>query len=93
MSEPGGVILYDAACILCSRAARFVIDRDRAAFFRFVPLQGEKGGVLARSLQIDPDDPDSFAVIIDGQAFVKSDGVLWRCLGGCQAGPGPARFA
>lgn len=40
------LVLYDGDCGLCSRANRFILDRDRHARFRFAPLQGP----LARTL-------------------------------------------
>jgi len=76
MSDGGGIILYDSVCILCSRSAQFVIARDKDAFFRFVPIQGERGRELAARVGIDADRPQSFAVFVDGQPYVKSDGVI-----------------
>jgi predicted DCC family thiol-disulfide oxidoreductase YuxK len=76
MSEGRGIILYDSVCILCSRSAQFVIARDHEAFFRFVPIQGDRGRELAATVGIDADRPQSFAVFIDGRPYLKSDGVI-----------------
>jgi len=76
MSDGGGINIYDSVCILCSRYVQFVIARDREAFFRFVPIQSDRGRVLAELAGIDPETPDSFAVFIDGRPLLKSDGVL-----------------
>ena len=76
MGAPAGLILYDSICILCSRWARFVIARDPDAQFRFVPIQGVKGREIARSLGIDPDEPDTFALILDGAALTKSAAII-----------------
>ena len=35
------IIFYDGHCALCHAAVRFVVARDKAAVFRFAPLQGE----------------------------------------------------
>lgn len=70
------VILYDGVCVFCSRWVRFVIARDRAKRFRFTPIQSAYGTRLARTFGIDPDDPDTNAVIHGGQAHLKSDAAL-----------------
>jgi predicted DCC family thiol-disulfide oxidoreductase YuxK len=70
------VILYDGVCIFCSRWARFVATRDAAARFRFTPIQSPYGTRLAQAFGIDPDDPDTNAVIHGGVAYFKSDGAL-----------------
>ena len=70
------VILFDGVCVFCSRWVRFVVARDAAARFRFTPIQSAYGSRLAQALGIDPDDPDTNAVIHGGTAYVKSDGAL-----------------
>jgi len=76
MNAAHGIIIYDCVCVLCWRYVQFVIARDRDAFFRFVPIQSDRGRVLAELAGIDPETPDSFAVFIDGRPLLKSDGVL-----------------
>ena len=86
------VILYDGVCIFCSRWVRFVIARDTTRRFRFTPIQSGYGTRLAKTFGIDPEDPDTNAVVhgvgIDpedpdtnavvhgGVAFMKSDAAL-----------------
>ena len=70
------VILYDGVCIFCSRWVRFVIARDTARRFRFTPIQSDYGSRLARAFGIDPDDPDTNAVVHGGVAHFKSDAAL-----------------
>ncbi|MEH2671069.1 MULTISPECIES: thiol-disulfide oxidoreductase DCC family protein [Bradyrhizobium] len=70
------VILYDGVCIFCSRWVRFVIARDTARRFRFTPIQSGYGTRLAKSFGIDPDDPDTNAVVHGGVAYMKSDAAL-----------------
>ena len=55
---------------------RFVAKRDTAKRFRFTPIQSGYGARLARAFGIDPDDPDTNAVIHGGEAFMKSDAAL-----------------
>ncbi|MHC2434160.1 thiol-disulfide oxidoreductase DCC family protein [Bradyrhizobium sp. USDA 4451] len=70
------VILYDGVCIFCSRWVRFVVSRDTERRFRFTPIQSAYGTRLAKTFGIDPDDPDTNAVIHGGVAWMKSDAAL-----------------
>ena len=76
IGSPHGLILFDGVCVLCSRGCGFVSKRDRRGYFRFVPMQLAEGRPLAEQLGINPDRPDSFAFVANGQAFVKSEAVL-----------------
>lgn len=71
-----GIILYDGACALCSRWVRFVARRDTARRYRFTPIESPYGSALAEALGIDPRDPDTNAVILDGRALRRSDAAL-----------------
>ena len=70
------VILYDGVCVFCSRWVRFVIKRDTARRFRFTPIQSPYGTRLAQTFGIDPDDPDTNAVVHGGVVYFKSDAAL-----------------
>jgi predicted DCC family thiol-disulfide oxidoreductase YuxK len=70
------VILYDGVCVFCSAWVRFIVRRDVARRFRFTPIQSAYGRRLAEALGIDPEDPDTNAVVLDGQALRRSDGAL-----------------
>lgn len=74
--EPDGLILFDGACVFCSRWVRFVIARDRARRFTFVPVQSVRGRELAVRFGIDPDAPETNAVVLGGRIFFKSDAAL-----------------
>jgi predicted DCC family thiol-disulfide oxidoreductase YuxK len=95
------VILFDGVCVFCSRWVRFVADRDKAKRFRFTTIQSPYGAHLAQALSIDPNDPDTNAVIHGGIAYKKSDGALtvlsllpgWRFAGAFLAVPKPLRDA
>ena len=80
------VILFDGVCVFCSRWVQFVVARDKAARFRFTPIQSPYGTRLAQALGIDPDDPDTNAVVHGGVACFKSDAALTvlSCLPGWQ---------
>jgi predicted DCC family thiol-disulfide oxidoreductase YuxK len=70
------VILFDGVCVFCSRWVQFVVARDSRARFRFTTIQSPYGTRLAQALGIEPDDPDTNAVIHGGVAYFKSDGAL-----------------
>jgi predicted DCC family thiol-disulfide oxidoreductase YuxK len=95
------VILFDGVCIFCSRWIRFVAARDQAKRFRFTPIQSDYGSKLARNFGIDPDDPDTNAVVHGGEVYTKSDAALtvlsqlpgWRWARVLFAVPKPLRNA
>ena len=70
------VILYDGVCVFCSRWVRFVAARDKERRFRFTAIQSGYGTRLARAFGINPDDPDTNAVVHGGEVFFKSDAAL-----------------
>jgi predicted DCC family thiol-disulfide oxidoreductase YuxK len=74
--HPDGVILFDGVCALCSRWVGFVVARDPAARFRFLPVQAPAGRALAAQLGIDAEAPETNAVLLGGQALFKSDAAL-----------------
>jgi predicted DCC family thiol-disulfide oxidoreductase YuxK len=96
-----GVILFDGVCVFCSRWVRFVAKRDTQKRFRFTAIQSAYGARLAKAVGIDPDDPDTNAVIHGGKACTKSDGALtvlsnlpgWGFARIFFAVPGPVRDA
>jgi predicted DCC family thiol-disulfide oxidoreductase YuxK len=70
------VILYDGVCVFCSRWVRFVAARDKEQRFRFTAIQSGYGTRLAQAFGIDPDDPDTNAVVHGGVAYFRSDAAL-----------------
>jgi predicted DCC family thiol-disulfide oxidoreductase YuxK len=95
------VILYDGVCVFCSRWIRFVASRDKARRFRFTAIQSAYGTRLAQAFGIDPQDPDTNAVIHGGVALFKSDAALrvlgqlpgWRWVRTLRVVPKPVRDA
>jgi predicted DCC family thiol-disulfide oxidoreductase YuxK len=95
------VILYDGVCVFCSRWIRFVAERDVKKRFRFTAIQSGYGTRLAQAFGINPDDPDTNAVIHGGDAFFKSDAALtvlsnlpgWGWTRALRAVPKPLRDA
>ncbi len=74
--DPDGLILFDGVCVFCSRWVRFVIDRDPERRFRFATVQSDTGRALALRFGIDPEAPQTNAVVWGGRIFFKSDAAL-----------------
>jgi len=95
------VILYDGVCVFCSHWIRFIAARDTDKRFRFTAIQSGYGTRLAQAFGIDPDDPDTNAVIHGGVAYFKSDAALtvlsnlpgWQWVRVLRAFPKPLRDA
>ena len=71
-----GVILYDGDCLLCSRWVKWVVQRDPQGIFRFTAIASPYGRAMALKLGIDPENPATNAVIIDGKAHLYSDAAI-----------------
>jgi predicted DCC family thiol-disulfide oxidoreductase YuxK len=70
------LIVFDGDCVLCSRWARWVDERDRAMRFRFVAIQSEAGGALASRFGVAPDAPETNIVVLAERAYFKFDTVV-----------------
>lgn len=81
MNHP--VIVFDAACVLCSANAQFVLRHDRRGHFRLASMQSEAGANLYDKFGIDPADPETMIVVEGERALRDSDAVLavYRGLG------------
>lgn len=67
------LIVFDGVCILCSRFARFVIEHDPHARFRFATAQGPLGQALYAHLDLSTTEFETNIVIIDGVAWGELD--------------------
>ena len=96
---PDGTILFDGVCMLCSAWFRVVARRDPSIRFRFVAVQEPYGRWLAARLGIDPDAPETNAVVVSGRAYFRSDAAIevlrrlpgWRWAPLLRLLPQPAR--
>jgi predicted DCC family thiol-disulfide oxidoreductase YuxK len=75
---PATIILFDGDCALCSRAVRFVADRDRAGRFGFASLQGEIGRAECARLGVAraSGEPDTMVVTTACRAWIRSEAVI-----------------
>ena len=81
-------VLFDGVCNFCDASVNFIIDHDKAGYFKFAPLQSEEGRRLAnqygfesataRSANTDSDliPIDSVILVEDGKAYTHSTGAL-----------------
>ena len=70
------IILFDGDCVICSGWFRFVARRDPLGRFKFTAIQSAYGRRLATSLGINPDAPETNAVLLDGKIYLRSDSAL-----------------
>jgi predicted DCC family thiol-disulfide oxidoreductase YuxK len=70
------IILFDAACVLCSANAQFVLKHDKAGRFLLASMQGEAGAALYRAQGMDPNDPSSLLIIEGERVRRDSDAVI-----------------
>jgi predicted DCC family thiol-disulfide oxidoreductase YuxK len=73
---PDGLVLFDGVCVLCSGWVNFIIARDPEARYRFVAIQTPFGRRLAERFGINPDNPETNAVVSAGRACFKLESAL-----------------
>lgn len=69
------VVVMDAECALCSRAARRIAKLDEDDRVRIAPMQGVLGRALLVHYGLDPDDSASWLLIEDGRAWGSLEGM------------------
>lgn len=70
------IILFDGVCNFCNSSVNFVIEHDKAGYFKFAPLQSEIGESLIKEHGIDPTRTDSVILVEDGKAYLHSTAAL-----------------
>ena len=100
MQSKSGIIVFDGVCNLCSAVVDFISARDHANAFTFAPMQSPTGRELLERLGVSIDDVDTFFLVTDGGALVRSDaaiaiarelGTPWNCLAAFRLVPKPVR--
>lgn len=84
----GAVVLFDGICNFCDASVNFIIEHDKAGYFKFAPLQSIEGTKLANQYGFEssaaermaPSDDlipiDSVILIEDGEASTHSTAAL-----------------
>jgi len=84
----GAVVLFDGVCNFCDASVNFIIEHDKAGYFKFAPLQSDEGSRLAnqygfRSATETKENTasdlipiDSVILVEDGKAYTHSTAAL-----------------
>lgn len=70
------IVLFDGVCNFCDSSVNFIIERDRAGYFKFAPLQSEIGEKLLAENGIDRVETDSVVLVEDGKVYTHSTAAL-----------------
>ena len=70
------IIVFDGVCVLCTTWLRLVLRHDKERIFRFATMQSEAGRALLLENGMNPDDPVSFLVIREGQAYSDTEAIV-----------------
>ncbi len=73
-----GIVLFDGVCNLCNATVQFILDRDRAGYFRFAALQSSVGAkaLTDRGHAAVTGEPDSIVLIEGDAVYDRSDAAL-----------------
>ena len=70
------LIVFDGICHLCTGFVHFVIRRDRATQFHFLPAQSTRGEALYARLGLKSGDWDSNLVVMEGRVHTELDALI-----------------
>ena len=94
------IVVFDGICNLCSSLVDFITARDPGNAFTFVPMQTPQGQDLMQRHGISVDRVDTFLLIRNGEALVRSDAAIaiagelkrpWNLCRVLRIVPGPIR--
>ncbi len=72
----GAIVLFDGVCNFCNGAVNWVIERDKAGYFKFAALQSEIGQELTAKHGIDTSETDSIVLVEDEKVYTYSTAAL-----------------
>jgi predicted DCC family thiol-disulfide oxidoreductase YuxK len=70
------VILFDGVCNFCNAMTNFIIRQDKKQKFLFATLQSNSGKKLLEAHKINWKKSDSFVMIENDKAYIKSNAAL-----------------
>lgn len=70
------VVIFDGKCMLCSGFVQFVLRNDRRGRLRFLAAQTPLGEALYAHLGLRTGDYETYVLLENGRARVKSDAAL-----------------
>ncbi len=71
------IIVFDGDCNLCNRAVNFIIKRDPAERFAFVPLESSYGQFLVEKFDLQDQSQSTLLFIDNDKCAIRSDAVLF----------------
>lgn len=74
--DSGPVAVMDGNCALCSWGARTIARLDHRERFRICPVQSATGTALATHYGLEPDDPETWLLVQDGQAWSGMEAII-----------------
>ena len=74
--DRGQIAVMDGECALCSWGARAIARLDKAETFRICPVNSTTGTALVRHYGLDPEDPETWLFIEDGQAWSGMEAII-----------------
>ena len=72
----GAIVLFDGVCNFCNASINFIIEHDKAGYFKFAPLQSKVGENLIAEHGIDTSETDSIILVENGSTHKYSDAAL-----------------
>jgi predicted DCC family thiol-disulfide oxidoreductase YuxK len=72
----GAIVLFDGVCNFCNATINFVIEHDKAGYFKFAPLQSAIGEEMMAKHGIDRVETDSVILVEDDKAYVHSEAAV-----------------
>ncbi len=70
------IILFDGVCNLCNKSVQIVLKNDSKKIFKFASLQSQIGQKLLQENNISTTDLNSFVLIQNDKAYIKSTAAL-----------------
>ncbi len=70
------IIVFDGACVLCSRWVDFILRHDIAGRFQLAAMQGTHGRTLLASHGLSPDDPASLLLVQANRGYTDTDAII-----------------
>lgn len=75
MSSENAIVIFDGQCNLCSSSVKFIIERDKKAYFKFLPLQSEQAKKLLENKNT-VQNLDSVVLVENDEVFIRSRAAL-----------------
>jgi predicted DCC family thiol-disulfide oxidoreductase YuxK len=71
-----GIVLFDGECKFCNGSVNFIIEHDKAGYFKFAPNQSEVAQEIFRKYNVDKANIDSLVLIENEKVYLYSTGAL-----------------